>query len=110
MAHTPPTPAQITAKIFKIFDTNGDGSITLSEVEGVLSAHIKHALNTAALTSLFNALDANHDGKISTAEVTAAITADLAAHKGHAPAHILHDNAHQLIAALGSALHHEGLI
>jgi Ca2+-binding EF-hand superfamily protein len=112
MAHTrpaPPTPAQITADIFKLFDANGDHSITLAEITAKLTAlRHGHAPKADPLAKLFAAIDADHSGGLSVAEVTTAVTAALATH--HAPAHLAHDNAHQLLAALGSALHHEGLI
>lgn len=102
--HTPPTPAQITTEIFKLFDANSDGSITLSEIESAITAHSHgHTLTSAQTTKLqsfFAALDANHDGKLSTTEVTTAVTAAHAAH--HAPPH--------LVGLVAAALHHDHVI
>jgi hypothetical protein len=107
MAHTPPTPAQITAEIFHLLDTNGDHGITLGEIEGVITAHDHgHTPNFAPLETLFGHLDTDGNGRLSVSEVTNAVNRVETLMKGHEP---LPHNVQDLLALLGHAAHHDWL-
>jgi Ca2+-binding EF-hand superfamily protein len=60
-------------------DTNGDGTLSLSEIENALGTS---ASSTASsdLTSAFNSLDTNSDGQLSASELSTGIDAFRAAH------------------------------
>ena len=106
---TPPTAAQVSDQLFKLFDTHHDQSITLDEVKDVLSAHVHApALDLHALRNAFSALDANHDGALSVGEVTSAAAGVLDHLHGAAGALLAVATPQQLLALLGAAAHHEG--
>jgi Ca2+-binding EF-hand superfamily protein len=111
MAHTPPTPAQITNEIFHLLDANGDKSITLAEIEGAIKAHDHgHTPNFARLENLFDHLDANHSGGLSNGEVNTAVTRLLTLVHDHAPELHPPHNVHDLLALLGQAAHHDWVV
>jgi hypothetical protein len=87
------TPANLAAQAIASADTNGDGALSLTEIEGslaqsqgVASASDLSASQTTAITSAFNSLDTNGDGSLSASELSAGIqtmqTADQAAGPG----------------------------
>jgi hypothetical protein len=105
-----PTPDQVTMRVFDLFDVDHDHAISLTEIEGVFTAHANgHAVNTHALERVFSELDANHNGFLSPGEVHTAATALLDHVHGVAAALALAD-PHQLLAALGVAAHHDGWV
>jgi len=105
-----PTPDQVTMEVFHLFDVNHDQTISLSEIEGVFTAHANgHALNTHALERVFSELDANHNGSLSPAEIHAAATVLLEHVHGRAATLALAD-PHELLAVLGAAAHHDGWV
>jgi Ca2+-binding EF-hand superfamily protein len=88
----PPSSANVAAKIIGVADTNGDGSLSLSEIEAALGADTtsgaaasgSHATSGAdALGQAFSSIDANGDGQISAGELTNALDAQKAAHGAH---------------------------
>jgi Ca2+-binding EF-hand superfamily protein len=110
MAHTPPTPAQITTELFHLLDTNGDKIITLGEIEGTIKAHDHgHTPNFAGLENVFDHLDANHSGGLSPGEVATAVTHLLTFVHEHAPEQAPH-SVHDLLALLGHAAHHDWVV
>jgi Ca2+-binding EF-hand superfamily protein len=88
----PPTAASIASQIISVADTNGDGSLSLSEVENAIGADTASGTDTTsgsdtasgtnALTQAFNKLDTNGDGEISASELTDALSAQNAAQNG----------------------------
>ena len=60
-------------------DQNGDGSLSLGEIETALGASSSSGAATT-LSTAFNGLDANGDGQLSTSEISAGIDAFRAAH------------------------------
>ncbi len=81
----PPSPADVAAKVIKAVDTNGDGSLSLSEVETALGLNSTSGSDTTsgassnsgadALSPAFGKIDANGDGQISADELTNALQA-----------------------------------
>jgi hypothetical protein len=111
MAKTPPTPAQITGAIFHLLDTNGDKSITLGEIEGIIKAHDHgHTPNFAGLEKVFDHLDADHSGGLSPGEVGTGVTHLLTFAHEHASALQSPHNLHDLLALLGQAAHHDWVV
>jgi len=114
MAHPPPagpTPAQITHEIFTLFDTNADRSITLTELEGTITAHDHgHTPNFAPIEKLFGQLDTDHSGGLSPTEVNAAVTHLLTVVHDHAPEVSPPHNVEELLALLARATHHDWVV
>jgi Ca2+-binding EF-hand superfamily protein len=80
----PPSSADIAAKVISTADTNGDGSLSLDEVEKALGQDTTSGAD--ALSQAFSKLDANGDGQIGADELTSALDAKKAAggaHHGH---------------------------
>jgi Ca2+-binding EF-hand superfamily protein len=72
----PPSASNVAGKLISNLDTNGDGTLSLSEVEKALSnggAVQTSSAATASLTSAFNKIDTNGDGQISQSELTTAL-------------------------------------
>ena len=72
----PPSASGVAGKLISNLDANGDGTLSLSEIENALSngasAQTSSAA-TASLTSGFNKIDANGDGQISQTELATAL-------------------------------------
>ena len=72
----PPSASSVAGKLISNLDANGDGTLSLSEIENALSngasAQTASAA-TASLTSGFNKIDANGDGQISQTELATAL-------------------------------------
>ena len=58
------------AKMFKVFDTNGDGMFTLGELESAFTV-LEIPFKTASLRRLIALTDKNSDGKIDFKEFNA---------------------------------------
>ena len=81
--------SSLAASLIKQTDTNGDGALSLSEIENAISGTTSGATATSATTTgasatdplaaAFAKLDTDGDGKISSSELTSA----LKAHHGH---------------------------
>jgi Ca2+-binding EF-hand superfamily protein len=82
----PPSASDVAAKIISAADTNGDGSLSLSEIETAIGAGTTSGSNTAAgtdpLAAAFSKLDTNGDGQVSASELTNALSAQNAAQNG----------------------------
>ncbi len=82
----PPTPADIAAKLISAADTNGDGSLSLAEVQNAISPNGSSSTqpsNASPLNAAFGKLDTNGDGVLSADELATALQSMFAAHKGH---------------------------
>ncbi|WP_293372560.1 EF-hand domain-containing protein [Phenylobacterium sp.] len=100
----PPTASSIASQIMSVADTNGDGSLSLSEIETAIGADSASGTNTTsgsdtasgsnALTQAFNAIDTNGDGEISASELTDALSAQNAAQNGAQGAQAAHHHHH----------------
>ena len=94
----PPSAADVAGEIIKVADTNGDGSLSLSEVEAALGqstgADSTSGSDTApgadALAQAFNKIDANGDGQVSDQELTDALLAVLGLQGAHHGRHHHH--------------------
>ena len=74
----PPSASSVAGKLISNLDADGDGSLSLSEIEKALSNGASaqtSSATTASLTSGFNKIDANGDGQISQTELTTALQA-----------------------------------
>ena len=98
-----PTPANVAAQIIQAADTNGDGELSLSEVENALNGATNGANASASATALsqaFSQIDTNGDGEISASELTNALAAQngtqgAQGQQGPQGAHHHHHHAHQ---------------
>jgi Ca2+-binding EF-hand superfamily protein len=89
----PPSSADVAAKIIGVADANGDGSLSLSEVEKALGADTTTGADASSganpLAQAFASIDTNGDGQVSATELTNALDAQKAAqgarhgHHGH---------------------------
>lgn len=83
----PPSSSDVAGKIIGVADTNGDGALSLNEVEQALGADTTSGAN--ALSQAFNSIDTNGDGQVDASELTNALDAQKgaqgaqAAHHGH---------------------------
>jgi Ca2+-binding EF-hand superfamily protein len=84
----PPSSAEVAGKIIGVADTNGDGSLSLSEVEKALGADTTSGAD--ALGKAFSSLDTNGDGQISADELTTALAAQKGAQGAEGPHHGRH--------------------
>ena len=77
----PPSSSDIAAKVIGAADTNGDGSLSLDEVEQALGQDTTSGADAPqdALGQAFAKLDTNGDGQISDSELTSALDAQKAA-------------------------------
>jgi hypothetical protein len=71
--------SSLASQLFSLLDTNGDGSISKSELEATLGQNG----NTAAADSLFAKLDANGDGSVDPSELASALQTKGMHHHGH---------------------------
>ncbi|HEX3366309.1 EF-hand domain-containing protein [Phenylobacterium sp.] len=82
----PPSASGVAAKIISVADTNGDGSLSLSEIEKAIGADTTSGSDTASgtdpLSAAFAKLDTNGDGEISATELTNDLSAQNAAQQG----------------------------
>ena len=78
-----PTVVDISDQIFKRFDANKDGKITVGELSAVQK---EVHLNDAKFKAEFAKLDANHDGALSIAELGAGLKLLDINHDGHVSA------------------------
>ncbi len=95
----PPTSSDIAAKVIGTADTNGDGALSLDEVESALGQDTTSGAD--ALGQAFAKVDANGDGSIDANELTTALDARKPASGAHHAHHAHH--AHQA-APTGSDL------
>jgi Ca2+-binding EF-hand superfamily protein len=80
----PPSSSDVAAKVISTADTNGDGSLSLDEIEKALGQDTTSGAD--ALRQAFSKLDTNGDSQISADELTSALDAKKAAggaHHGH---------------------------
>jgi len=84
----PPTSADIAGKIIGAADADGDGSLSLSEVEKAIGADTTSGAD--ALGKAFASLDANGDGQISAGELASGLDAQKGAQGPHR-----HHHAHR---------------
>lgn len=77
----PPTSADIAGKVISAADSDGDGSLSLDEVEKALGQDTTSSSD--GLSQAFNKLDANGDGKLSQDELASAIDAQKSASGVH---------------------------
>lgn len=83
---SPPTPADIAAKLIGAADGNGDGSLSLEEIQNAISpsgSSGAQASGGSAISGAFAKLDVNGDGALSADELATALQSMFAAHKGH---------------------------
>ncbi len=84
----PPSSAEIASQVIGAVDTDGDGSLSLDEIEKALGQDT--ASGTDGLSQAFGQLDANGDGKLSQDELATAIDNQ----KASAPQHHHHHHHH----------------
>jgi Ca2+-binding EF-hand superfamily protein len=84
----PPSSADVAGKIIGVADANGDGTLSLGEVEKALGADTTSGAD--ALSQAFSSVDANGDGQISAGELTTALDAQKAAQGAHHGHHAHH--------------------
>jgi Ca2+-binding EF-hand superfamily protein len=83
----PPSSSAVAGKIIGVADTNGDGALSLNEVEQALGADTTSGAD--ALSQAFASIDTNGDGQVDASELTNALDAQKgaqgaqAAHHGH---------------------------
>jgi Ca2+-binding EF-hand superfamily protein len=101
----PPSSADIANKVIGAVDTDGDGQLSLDEIEKALGQDTTSgtdAPSLAAMSQAFAKLDANGDGKISGAELAGGLDAQKAqqASTGTPPAGVhRHHHAHHASSA-----------
>jgi len=91
----PPTSAGVAGKIIGVADGDGDGTLSLNEVETALGADTTSGAD--ALSQAFSGIDTNGDGQLSASELTTALDARKAAQGAHHGHHAHH--AHQAAAS-----------
>ncbi len=64
---------QLAASLVSQDDTNGDGSLSLSELQSALAGDSTSSTASSALSTAFAALDTNGDGELSTSELAAGL-------------------------------------
>merc|ERR1739846_212624 len=77
------TPEENLKQIFRVFDINNDGKITLKELQKIVrdlfllinESNADKASQEVLVKSAFNEMDENHDGKISQSEFVEACMA-----------------------------------
>ncbi len=88
----PPSSADVAAKVIGTADTNGDGALSLSEVESALGQDTTSGAD--ALSQAFTKVDTNGDGQLSASELASALDAQKSASGGDAHhAHHAHQTA-----------------
>ncbi|MBS0331532.1 MAG: EF-hand domain-containing protein [Proteobacteria bacterium] len=112
----PPSASDVASRIMQVADTNGDGSLSLGEIESALGQSTTSGSDSTsgaassssadALTQAFNQIDADGDGKISDQELTTALQAQNAQQGAQGPqgpqgAH--HGHHHRHMGGLGGA-------
>jgi Ca2+-binding EF-hand superfamily protein len=112
----PPTSSDVAAKVISTADTNGDGSLSLAEIEKALGQDTTSGASGAdALSQAFSKLDTNGDGQVSADELSSALDAQKSAsvaqnapsdkaqkahaHHGHHAASSSTDVASQMLGA-----------
>jgi Ca2+-binding EF-hand superfamily protein len=94
----PPTSADVAAKLIGTADTDGDGALSLGEIETAIGADTTSGSD--GISQAFASLDTNGDGKIGADELTSALDAQQQAqgatqgadgpHRGHHAHHAHH--------------------
>ncbi len=84
----PPTSAEVAGKIISAADADGDGALSLSEIEKAIGADTTSG--TDPLSQAFASLDTNGDSKVSASELSTALDVQ----KGAGGAH-RHHQAHR---------------
>ena len=87
----PPSSSDVAAKVINTADTNGDGSLSLDEIEKALGQDTTSGAD--ALSQAFSKLDTNGDGQISADELSSALDAKKAAGGAHHGHHAHHAHA-----------------
>ncbi|WP_372781122.1 EF-hand domain-containing protein [Phenylobacterium sp.] len=87
----PPTSADVAAKVIGTADANGDGALSLDEVEKALGQDTTTGAD--ALSQAFAKVDTNGDGQVDANELTSALDAQKSASGAHHAHHAHH--AHQ---------------
>src|SRR5581483_10926427 len=96
----PPTSADIAGKVISAADSDGDGSLSLAEIEKALGQDTTSS--TDGLSAAFAKLDTNGDGKLSQDELASALDAQTSASGVHHHHH--HHHAVQDAQASGGQL------
>lgn len=91
----PPSSAGVAAKVISTADTNGDGTLSLSEIESALGADTTVSgsdttSGASALGKAFASIDTNGDGQIGADELTTALDAQKGAQGAHHGRHAHH--------------------
>jgi Ca2+-binding EF-hand superfamily protein len=84
----PPSSSNVASKVIGAADANGDGSLSLNEVEQALGADT--TTGASALGQAFSSVDSNGDGQISAGELTTALDAQKGAQGAHHGHHAHH--------------------
>jgi Ca2+-binding EF-hand superfamily protein len=87
----PPSSSDVAAKLIGTADTNGDGALSLDEVESALGQDTTSGAD--ALSQAFSKIDTNGDGQVDAGELTSALDAQKSASGAHHAHHAHH--AHQ---------------
>ncbi len=99
----PPSSADLASQVMSAVDSNGDGSLSLSEIETALGADTSTGAEASpiasAISQAFSQIDTNGDGEISSSELTSALDAQNQAQgaqqqQGPQGAHHHHHHAH----------------
>jgi Ca2+-binding EF-hand superfamily protein len=81
--HGPPSADDVASKLLGAADSDGDGALSLDEVERALDD--SDSADAGSVQDGFKKLDTDGDGKLSSSELSAALTAFRQAHVQHAP-------------------------
>ena len=85
-----------STQLFRLLDTNGDGSISRSEMESIFNKNG----DTTKADAIFARLDANHDGSVSPDELTNALSGQGQAGQGDGGQGVHHRHRHHNLADL----------
>jgi Ca2+-binding EF-hand superfamily protein len=74
----------VASKVISAADTNGDGSLSLGEIETAIGADTTSSSSADALSQAFASIDTNGDGQVSADELTNALDAQNASKSAQA--------------------------
>ena len=78
---TPPSASDLASKLIGQVDSDGDGSLSLAEIEKTLGQD--SSSSASSLSGAFSQLDANGDGVLSADELTQGLQTMFTKHAGH---------------------------
>ena len=93
----PPAASDVAAKLVSALDTDGDGQVSLSEIEQALSS----AGQNSDVSQAFSSIDQDSDGKLSSTELTSALNA-MQPHRHHGHGQMAAQAANSLTSAFDS--------